>query len=50
MPTAAAKLTLEASVGIAWTQEEDESADTLIAQADTAMYRSKEAGATHARQ
>jgi diguanylate cyclase (GGDEF)-like protein/PAS domain S-box-containing protein len=50
MPTAAAKLTLEASVGTAWTQEEDESADTLIAQADTAMYRSKEAGGTHPRQ
>jgi PleD family two-component response regulator len=36
-----AEVLLSASVGVAWTDRHDESPDSLIARADSAMYQSK---------
>jgi diguanylate cyclase (GGDEF)-like protein len=41
MPVADSHVTLQASVGFAWTVALDESPDALVARADAAMYKSK---------
>jgi diguanylate cyclase (GGDEF)-like protein/PAS domain S-box-containing protein len=41
-------VTIGASVGVAWTDSPDATADSLVATADAAMYRSKRAGRSQA--